>query len=83
MKFFAFGLNSFFSGMVSHGKTFFCCQCGFGPMNSDLYAQCIGCGAVPCYNCVWEHTESTEGTSELCQPRGAKDPRDPYGHLSV
>ncbi|EKG16759.1 hypothetical protein MPH_05962 [Macrophomina phaseolina MS6] len=59
-----FKLEAFYANIISHGKTYFCCQCSFGPMNTDLYASCISCGAVPCCNCIWEASEGMETAAE-------------------
>ncbi|KAJ5689507.1 hypothetical protein N7462_003899 [Penicillium macrosclerotiorum] len=32
----------------------YCCECNFGPHNSDLYDACISCGREHCYRCVEE-----------------------------
>ncbi|OJD31268.1 uncharacterized protein BKCO1_5000038 [Diplodia corticola] len=64
------------SGVVSHGgKRFYCCECGFGPMEEQLYAQCIGCNwHQPCANCTWESldTESAPDGHVFCGSRENK-----------
>lgn len=58
---------------TSHGEVvFYCCQCGFGPMNTELYGACITCGHFRDAYC-----STAEITIEGCAHQG--NPSGTYG----
>lgn len=71
--------SSELSGVISHGgKLWYCCACLFGPMDTDLYVQCINCGHHFDGGCTYDCANSDTGLSIISAAHGG-DPNDTYG----